>query len=131
MLRRLLAALLVIAIAVPLPALAGGGCPMDAPVLASQRCDCCTAPVATGAGACATLAAGQVGCGCSLRADSGSQPASVASIASPSVSFTVETALLSAALSTPQRASRAVELAASPPGAGSMVSLPRLCTWIL
>jgi len=104
---------------------------MDEPMLAAERCDCCTSPMATGGHACATAAVGQVGCGCSLRADSGSQPASAASVPSPSVSFAVETALIAAALSTPQRAPRAVELAASPPGAGAAVSRPRLCTWII
>jgi len=83
MLRRLVAAFLVLAIAVPLPALAGGGCQMDEPMLSAERCECCTSPMVAGSSACATVAGTQVGCGCALRADSGSQPASSAVIPSP------------------------------------------------
>jgi len=127
MLRRLIAALLVISIAVPLPALAAGGCQMDTPMLAAERCDCCTSPMTAGSGACA----GQIGCGCVLSADSGSQPASAVSSSTPTVTFAVETVRIAAVLSTPQRASRRIELAASPPGAGSIVSRPLLCTWTI
>lgn len=131
MLRRLVAALLVFAIAVPLPALARGGCQMDTPMIAPERCDCCTSPMAVGTTACATVAGAQVGCGCALRAESGSQPASGATSATPSVSFAVESALIAADLSTSQRPLRAIQLAASPPGAGVSVSRPLLCSWTL
>jgi len=131
MLRRLVAAFLVLAIAVPLPALAGGGCQMDEPMLAAELCECCTSPMVAGSSACATVAGSQVGCGCAIRADSGSQPASSAVTASPTVSFAVESARIPADLSTPQRQSRKIELAASPPGAGHVVSRPLLCSWVL
>jgi hypothetical protein len=133
MLRRLLAAALALAIAVPLPALAGleGGCTMDVPMLASERCECCTAPMAAGPSHCGGTAAA-TGCGCELRADTRPDPRSaVASSPAPSVTFNVEATLLAASLTTPRRPLRLVALAASPPGAGALVSRPVLCSWII
>jgi hypothetical protein len=131
MLRRLIAAVLVAIMAVPLTALAGTGCQMDTPMLAAERCACCTAPMAAGPTSCSTAAMSQSGCGCALRADSGSQPASPAADRPPSANFAVDATLLAAAVSTPPRLSRALHLAASPPGARVAVSQSLLCTWIL
>jgi len=130
MLRRLIAAALALSIAVPLPAfaaLAGGGCTMDVPMLASERCDCCTAPMA--AGRCGSAAATQAGCGCTLRADTGPDSRSAFTSPSPTASFRVEATLLGADLTTPRRTQRLIALAASPPGAG--VSRPVLCSWVI
>ncbi|MFN2427390.1 MAG: hypothetical protein ABR587_13200 [Candidatus Binatia bacterium] len=132
MFRRLLAAVLAITIAVPFPALAGTGCQMDSPTLAAALCDCCTSPMAA-SGGCAGIPS-QAGCGCALRADTSAPSDSAVpapSALSTTVNFAVEAARIPAALSTPQRASRAVELAASPPGAGAVVSRPLLCTWTI
>lgn len=131
LLRRLLAALLVVSIAVPLPALAGGGCTMDVPMLSAERCDCCTAAMPAAPGHCGGAAMAQSGCNCSLRADTGSEPRSAATLAPSSVSFAIEKALIAAELSTPRRTSRIVATAASPPGAGALVSRPALCSWII
>jgi hypothetical protein len=130
MLRRLLAAALALSIAVPLPALAGtaGGCTMDVPMLASERCDCCTAPMAAGPSQCGTAA---TGCGCELRADTGSDSRSAATSPAPSVTFNVEATRLAADLTTPRRPQRVVALASSPPGAGALVTRPVLCSWII
>ena len=129
MLRRLLAALLVAAITLPAPAFARSGCSMTEPWLSVERCDCCKAPASAPAGHCSTVAAVQSACGCALRADSGSQPIPVAAFSAPAASF--DLALIPASLSTPQRSIRAVHLGAAPPGAGSSVSRPTLCIWII
>lgn len=134
MLRRIIAAALALTVAVPLPALAGAlteRCMMDAPVLAAERCDCCTAPMATGPSHCGGAAGTTTGCGCELRADTGSAPRHAVAPSAPSVHFQVEATLLAAALTTPQPSSRLVALAASPPGAGALVSRPVLCSWII
>lgn len=128
LLRRFLAAALALSIAVPLPALAGGGCQMDEPMLSAEACDCCTSPAAATSGGCATA---QAGCGCTLRADTGSQPSVGAVTSSPTVHFSIDVARLPAALSTPRRSLRRIDLAASPPGAGSLVSRPLLCSWVI
>jgi hypothetical protein len=133
MLRRLLATALALAIAVPLPALAGlagGGCTMDVPVLGSERCDCCTAPMAAGPSHCGGTAAA-TGCGCELRADTSSDSRSAVTSTVPTVTFSVQATLLAADLTTPRRPQRLVALAASPPGAGALVSRPVLCSWII
>ena len=133
MLRRLLAAALALTIAVPLPALAGlagPGCTMDEPMLASERCDCCTAPMAAGPSHCGGTATA-TGCGCELRADTSSDSPSAVSSPAPSVTFNVQATLLAADLSTPRRPQRLVAFAASPPGAGAAVSRPVLCSWII
>jgi hypothetical protein len=134
MLRRLIAAALALSIAVPLPALAGlagSGCTMDTPALAAERCECCTAPMATGPSPCGATS-GASGCGCELRADTRPDSRSaVTSTASPTVTFSVHGDLLPADLSTPRRTQRHIALAASPPGAGALVSRPVLCSWII
>jgi hypothetical protein len=132
MLRHLLAAALALSIAVPLPAvaaLAGTGCTMDVPMLASERCDCCTSPMAipSQCGGAATAS----GCGCQLRADTPSEPRSASFSTPPTVTFDIEVTLLAAGLTTPRRMRRALALASSPPGAGAVVSRPALCSWII
>src|SRR5690242_14626002 len=133
MLRQIVAAALALTVAVPLPALAGlaGGCTMDTPMLSAERCDCCTAPMAGGSSPCGSTASAASGCGCALRADTGSEPRATATAASPTVTFSVQADLLAAALTAPRREQRAVALAASPPGAGALVSRPVLCSWLI
>lgn len=104
---------------------------MDAPVLAAERCDCCTSPMAATGGGCSGTALGQAGCGCSIRSDSGRQPVTAAVDASPAFHFSVDSARIAASLSTPQRSLRSLALASSPPGAGRAVSRSRICSWIL
>lgn len=134
MLRRLIAAVLLAAIALPMPALAAKRCSMSEPWISSEVCDCCKGPAATSTGgdhcrpAAATL---DSGCTCTLRSDAGSQPASPATVTTEAPAPTIHVALLPAALSTPWRTIRAVDPAASPPGAGSTTSRPILCSWIL
>ncbi len=130
MLHRLIAAMLVAAIAIPLPALAWSGCSMTEPVLASERCTCCDNPVAAAASGCAAAAALRAGCDCSLRADAGNQPGDTVSGATAATGVSIDVVRIPASLSTPQRATRAVHLAASPPGPGA-VSRPLLCTWLI
>lgn len=133
MLRRLLAAALALSIAVPLPALAGlagPGCTMDTPMLSAERCECCTAPMASGHSPCGS-ASGATGCGCELRPDTRSESRSAVTSVAPTVTFGIEASLVSADLSTPRRPDRRVALAASPPGAGATVSRPALCSWII
>jgi hypothetical protein len=134
MLRQLIAAALALAIAVPLPALAGlagTGCTMDTPALAAERCECCTASMATGHSQCGATS-GASGCGCELRADTRPDSRSaVSSTTAPTVTFSVDGELIPADLSTPGRTQRRIALAASPPGAGALVSRPILCSWII
>ncbi len=130
LLRRLLAAVLALTIAVPLPALAGGGCQMDEPMVAAAKCDCCTSPATATTGGCATAMPGS-GCGCSLRADTGSQPSSVATGNPAPVQFDIDVVRIPAESSTPRRSLRRIDLAASPPGAGASVSRSVLCSWVL
>jgi hypothetical protein len=133
MLRRLIAVLLLAAVALPMPALAASRCSMTEPWISSERCDCCKgdAAAAKPGNHCGPAAAIGSGCNCSIEGAARKQPASPAA-ASPEAPAPVSSAsLLPAALSTPQRAIRAVELAASPPGAGASISRPVLCTWIL
>jgi hypothetical protein len=131
LLRRLMAAMLAVSIAVPMSALAGGGCTMDVPMLSAERCDCCTGSMPAAPGHCGGAPMAQSGCGCTLRADTGSEPRTIAATAPSSVHFAIDEARIAASLSTPQPASRIVAMAASPPGAGALVSLPTLCTWII
>ena len=134
MLRRLFAAALALTIAVPLPALASlaaPGCTMDEPMLAAERCECCTAPMAAGPSHCGGATSTSSGCGCELRPDTGSGSHQAISSPPPSVSFDVQATLLSAELTTPRRPQRVIALATSPPGAGAGVSRPVLCTWII
>jgi hypothetical protein len=130
MLRRLLAALLIAAIALPLPAFANSDCSMRGPHPGAERCDCCDSPEGAPAGDCHSSASMPEGCNCSLRADAGGQPASTATNPPAASSVDIQVALIPASLSTPQRAPRALYRAASPPGTGS-VSRPLLCTWLL
>ena len=130
MLRRLIAAMLVAAIAIPLPALAWSGCPMTEPMLASERCTCCDDPAAAATAGCASVAAVRTGCDCSLRTDTGNQPGNTASGAAAATGVSVNVARIPASLSTPQRATRVVHLAASPPGPGAF-SRSLLCTWLI
>lgn len=104
---------------------------MTEPALSAQRCECCESPATAATGRCATATgAVQGGCGCSLRADAGNTtvpPASVAGAAGSAPATAVDMAIIAAALSTPQRARRAIHLTAAPPDSGT-VSRPRLCT---
>jgi len=103
---------------------------MTEPMLAAERCDCCPSPGTTSTGHCATAAALRAGCDCELRAGSGNQPAQPA-VAQADGKPTVDIALIPAALSTPQRVALGYCRAAAPPGAGTSVSRPLLCTWII
>lgn len=133
MLRRLVAAVLVAAFALPMPALAKGQCSMKAPMVASERCSCCDPPTGQGAAPshCTPAAALRSGCNCAIQADPSTPAAPSAATGSATPSPTIDVALIPAALSTPQRVARAVPFDASPPGAGATVSLPLLCSWIL
>ncbi len=104
---------------------------MDVPMLASERCDCCTAPMAGGPSPCGSAAAAGSGCGCELRADTGSDHRTAVTAQPPAVTFGIEATLLAAELTTPRRTQRILALAASPPGAGAVVSRPVLCSWII
>jgi hypothetical protein len=127
MLRRLIAASLALWLAVPASAFAVGGCTMDEPVLAAEQCECCTGPMTLPS----TCGSAAPGCGCTLRADAGSQPLSASVAKVPSVSFSIDQALIPAHLSTPRRVQRVVAMAASPPGTGAFVERPLLCSWII
>jgi len=143
MLRRLLAALLVAAFAMPLPAVAvasAKSCPMKehAGLAADHRC-CCNeaAPAASNADreshrSCAKPAAAKSGCDCVVKADPGRQPVAPAATSSdaPVKSPAPLVLLLPASMSTPQRRARAVPFTDPPPAAG-LVSRPLLCTWTL
>jgi hypothetical protein len=134
MLRRLIAAALALTVAVPLPALAGAlteRCMMDAPMLAAERCDCCTAPMAAGSSHCGASAAASSGCGCELRADTSSETRTAVTPSAPTVHFQIDATLLAADRTTPRRSQRTIALAQSPPGAGAVVSRPVLCSWII
>lgn len=145
MLRRLLAALLVAAIALPLPAAAvasAKGCPMKEHAGMAADHDCCCkgmdkgAAPSSGAGGhkgCPMPASSAKGsCDCVVKADPGRQPAApvVASSDSPLPAPSPAVTLLPAALSTPQRQTRAVHVA-DPPPSPSLVSRPQLCSWTL
>lgn len=144
MLRRLLAALLVAAIAMPLPAVAVAsmkGCPMKEHAGMAAGHDCCCKDKGTGTtsgreghkGCPMPASPASGGCDCVVKADPGRQPAEPVASApssSPLPAPTVTALLLPAALSTPQRVTRAVHVADPPPSPG-LVSRPRLCTWIL
>lgn len=141
MLRRLLAALLVAAIAMPFPAVAvasAKACPMaeHAAMGPNHRC-CCNdpapAPSADGEHkGCAATTASTGGCDCAIRADAGSQPVAPVATASeaPSKAPAAPGALIPACWSTPRREARAVHVADPPPAPG-LVSRPRLCSWTL
>jgi hypothetical protein len=133
MLRRLVAAMLVAAFALPMPALAKGTCSMTAPMIASERCSCCDPPAGQPAppSHCTPAAAIRSGCNCSIQADTSSPFAPSATTDSATSAPAIDIVLIPAALSTPQRVARAVLFDASPPGAGATVSLPFLCSWIL
>ena len=149
MLRRLLAALLVAAIAMPIPAIAiasAKSCPMKehAGMAADHHCCCNDAGPAKvsaqqGAGSqanghkgCPMPAAAKGGCECAVKADPGRQPVApvAASFETPVKAPAASIALLPAALSTPQRQTRAVHVVDPPPAQG-LVSRPLLCSWIL
>lgn len=134
MLRRFVAALLALTLAVPFPAVAGmGACSMDTPALAAEPCSCCDSPATAPSSPCGTASAGAAtGCGCSLRADDGATRAPASASSAPQqVTFAVEAERLPASWTTPQRTLRALALAASPPGAGVLVSRPLLCSWTI
>lgn len=126
MLRRMLAALLVAAIAAPMPALAGGGCPMGGPAMAAERCNCCKSGSGDAAGCPASFAAG---CNCSLEADPG-EKAMPAAAAPAAPAFVATMVRLPASLSTARCAHAPYPRDTSPPGSNA-VSRPYLCSWIL
>lgn len=141
MIRRLLAALLVAAIAMPFPAFAvasSKACPMaeHAAMGPNHRC-CCneSAPAPSGAGehkGCAATTASTGGCDCAIQADAGRQPVAPVATASeaPAKAPAAPSALIPASRSTPQRQARAVHVSDPPPAPG-LVSRPLLCSWTL
>lgn len=151
MLRRIFVALLVAAIALPLPAVAvatAKACPMKehASMAMEHRC-CCdhAAPAASASetggtrdcsGGCPKnsrqSAAAKGACSCVVKADPSRQPfAPVEPFFEKPVQTPAPTiALIPAALSTAQRQPRAVHVANLPPSTG-LVSRPRLCCWTL
>jgi hypothetical protein len=133
MLRRLVAAVLVAAFALPMPALAKGSCSMRSPMMASERCSCCDPPggQSTAPSHCTPAVAINSGCKCSIQPDTSAPVTPSAATESATPSPAIHVALIPASLSTPQRVAHAVPFDASPPGAGAAVSRPILCSWIL
>lgn len=128
----------------PLPAVAVAsmkGCPMKehAGLAADHHC-CCNdaAPKASGGNdahkRCPMPASSSAkgGCNCVVKADPGRQPVApvATSFERPVQAPAAAVALLPAALSTPQRQTRAVHVADPPPSSG-LVSRPLLCSWTL
>lgn len=127
MLRRLLAALLAVSIAVPLPAVAGlGSCSMDEPVLAATACNCCDSPTLP-----SSPCGSATGCGCSLQADTGSSTPLPAAASVVKVPSATEVTLAPTAPPGPRRELRPLGPAAALPGAGRMTSRPMLCSWTI
>lgn len=139
MLRRLLAALLVAAVAMPVPALATPApkpCPMagHAAMGPGHRC-CCneSAPAPSpGCDHATTTASTRGGCDCVVKADPGAQPAATANASSSTFAGQpfAHSTRLPAAMGMPRRQPRALHVDDPPPAPG-VVLRARLCSWIL
>jgi len=129
MLRKLLAAVLALALAAPTVVQAKSACGMDTPVLGAAPCDCCDSPATAGTVPCGSVSAADAGCGCSIQGESGERRAMAPSAATPSEAPIADLVLLPADLTAPRRTPRTPRLAAPPPR--TTASRSQLCIWTI
>jgi hypothetical protein len=129
MLRKLLAAVLALALAAPAVVQAKSPCGMDTPVLGAAPCDCCDSPASADAVPCGSASAADAGCGCSIQRDSAERRAAAPSATTPSDAPVADLVLLPADFTAPRRTPRSPRFAAPPPR--TTASRSQLCIWTI